>query len=113
TAANPPVTAYAAKRPDGSWSVMIVNKDAESHDVDIDFGFEGPARKEYKAPLTRTTFGVAQYRWRGTSATEIPAPNDGPLQVSIAGNENDAFVVPAYSITIFRGLIESVVRIDP
>ena len=113
TAANPPVTAYAAKGPDGTWSVMIVNKDSEGHNVDVDFGFDGPARKEFTGPLTRTTFGIAQYHWRGTSATEIPQPDDGPLQTAIAGNEIDAFTVPAYSITVFRGLVASVVRIDP
>ncbi len=34
---NPPVTAYAARRPDGTWSVMIVNKDAQPLSIRIDF----------------------------------------------------------------------------
>ena len=101
TSKNPSISAYAAKLPGATWSVMIVNKDAEPHNVRIDFGRNG--ENTFRAPAKQTTFGVAQYRWSGDSATEIPNPNDPPRETALDLSSGNEFSIPALSITVIRG----------
>jgi hypothetical protein len=63
---NSPVTSYAVHRPDGNWSLMLVNRDQEdSHSVQV--VFEDSRRKEkreFAGPVTFVTFGSEQYVWK-------------------------------------------------
>ena len=99
------VTAYALKRPDGQWSVMIINKDydhaqsvrivfrdAESH---RDSGFSGP--------VTMITFGKERYQWHPARKKGYADP-DGPSQRSeLKGEQGSQYLLPPASITVFRG----------
>ncbi|HXW51461.1 MAG TPA: discoidin domain-containing protein [Candidatus Acidoferrales bacterium] len=96
SAANPSVTAYAAKRPDGLWSIMIVNKDAEAHEIHLQFS---PAAL-FATTAALVTFGEAQYNWSGDSATELPDPNSRPLSAKIDATKD--FAVAPMSITVVR-----------
>ncbi|MBV9407238.1 MAG: discoidin domain-containing protein, partial [Candidatus Eremiobacteraeota bacterium] len=88
----PLVSAYAARRPDGTWSVLLVNKDMRAHDVRVEFadaarpgeppGFTGTVR--------RTTFGPQQYVWRSRGAQSSPSPNAPPLATSVSGGPPSA-----------------------
>jgi len=79
------VTAYPVLRPDGQWSLMVINRDYDSaHDVRILFR-DGAARTESElaGPLEIVTFGKAQYQWHparlcrsGRSAT-VSEPQRG------------------------------------
>lgn len=101
---HPALTAYAAKRPDGLWSVMLVNKDSESHYVDIEFTPEVPAaRRTFTGPTRVVTFGSDQYAWSGDSATEIPRPGSGPVASTVDRGLGDPFTIPPMSITVVRG----------
>ena len=101
-AAHPSVTAYAAHRPDGQWSVMIVNKDSEARQVDIEFPPQGGnAHRTFQVRTTAIAFGPDQYGWSGGSPTEIPHPNTG-LATSVVGG-NEPFTVAPMSITVVRG----------
>ncbi len=101
------VTAYALKRPDGRWSVLLVNKDQENaHAVKVTFRDEaGRSDTSFSGPVDVITFGSEQYHWN-------PAPNggsanpDGPAARSqaIAGADT-AFTLPKASITVLRGNI--------
>ena len=64
------MTAYVVERPDGQWSVMLVNKDKErAHAVVIRFaGAEGEADRYFKGPVDRITFGANEYQWRPNGA---------------------------------------------
>jgi hypothetical protein len=103
--ANPPVTAYAARHHDDTWSVMIVNKDTEVHSVAIDFGVVDGGYKGFVGPVEVTTFGITQYAWRGVSATEIPQPNTGPVSSRTQGQPSQTFTVLPQSITVFHARI--------
>jgi len=104
TSAHPSLTAYAARRPDGQWSLMIVNKDSEPHAVSIQFtGGTGPAQRTLQPATTVVTFGAAQYAWSGRSATELPQPNSGLLTSKV--DADHPFTVAPMSITVVRGLI--------
>jgi hypothetical protein len=62
------VTAYALKRPDGEWSLLVVNRDQENaHRVRIAFRGAVPGKPDSSAgfagPVEFATFGSAQYKW--------------------------------------------------
>ncbi len=99
---NPPVTAYAAKRPDGQWSIMLVNKDTESHQVVIEFPSETEVGT-FSGSTQVVTFGADQYAWSGNSATEIPWPNTGPKETTVNVRYRQAFLISPMSITVIRG----------
>lgn len=105
-AANNLVTAYAIHRPDGDWSLLIINKDQENaHSVKISFDDSSqPASGSFSGPLTVKTFGKAQYQWHPATLTADP---DGPIAAStITADPNTSFVLPAASITVLRGTVK-------
>jgi len=99
------VTAYAVHRPDGDWSLMIVNKDQENpHTVKI--AFDDAAQSSpaaFSGTLTVKTFGKSQYQWHPAT---ISADPDGPAATSsINADANTQFELPAASITVLRGKV--------
>ena len=116
------VTAYALKRPDGQWSLLVVNRDQENaHRVHIEFrGAEGPAAT-LAGPVEIATFGSAQYKWNPprtrfvahadvsggptvVSYTNGTADPDGPIVRSKQNVGKDTiYEFPAASVTVIRG----------
>ena len=97
------VTAYAVHRPDGEWSLLIINKDQENaHSVKISFDDVVQAGAGYfSGPVTVKTFGKAQYQWHPGTLTADP---DGPIATAtITGDANSAVELPASSIVVLRG----------
>lgn len=97
------VTAYAVHRPDGQWSLLIINKDQEnSHTVKISFddtAQSGPGA--FAGQITVKTFGKAQYQWHPKTLTADP---DGPIATAtVNGDANTTYELPASSITVLRG----------
>ena len=100
--AHPGLSAYAAKLPDGEWSIMIVNKDSETHQVELDLGQRNGLTLALSGPDI-TTFGSAQFAWHGDSATELPNPNHPPVTRRLPGYSRGPFDIPPLSITVIRG----------
>jgi hypothetical protein len=102
------ITAYAAKRPDGQWSLMLINKDASNaHDVQIEFAgaHEKPPR-HFAGPVTKVTFGAEQYVWHADGPQSHADP-DGPAVTSTtSAKPGDGFLLPKASITVLRGKLE-------
>jgi hypothetical protein len=106
------VTAYAALRPDGQWSLMVVNKDQENaHEVKIAFdGTKSGASTSATGPevgfsgaVDVVTFGSAQYQWHA-APTGGHADPDGPAAHStVNANAATEFMLPAASVTVLRG----------
>ncbi|HLX86590.1 MAG TPA: discoidin domain-containing protein [Terriglobales bacterium] len=116
------ITAYALKRPDGQWSLLVVNRDQENaHRVHIEFrGAEGPAAA-LAGPVEIATFGSAQYKWNPprtrfvahadvaggptvVSYTNGAADPDGPIARSKHnGGKDTIYEFPAASVTVIRG----------
>ena len=117
------VTAYALKRPDGQWSLMIVNRDQQNaHKVHISFedqtGSDGSA---FIGPVEVATFGSGQYQWhpaktRFTAHAELPAEYpivaysqgsadpDGPIaHTKQNAGKDTAYDLPAASVVVIRG----------
>ena len=119
------VTAYALKRPDGQWSLMIVNRDQQNaHQVRI--AFHNQATQEassFDGPVDIAIFGSKQYQWhaaktRSAGHAENPgewpviayspgsADPDGPVAHSrqTAGKAT-SFDLPAASVIVIKGKI--------
>ena len=119
------VTAYALKRPDGQWSLMIVNRDQQnSHQLRISFQDQtASAASSFVGTVEIATFGSGQYQWHPAKTqffahaehpTEWPAvaylpgraDPDGPISHSRkAAGKDTAYDVPASSVVVIRGKI--------
>jgi hypothetical protein len=89
------VTAYSVKRPDGSWSVMLVNKESVARQVRVEFSGAG----RFSGPVVESTFGSAQYFWSGEKL-EPPDPDTGIVTSTQPG---PVYTIPAESVTVLRG----------
>jgi hypothetical protein len=101
------VTAYAVLRPDGQWSLMVVNKDQENaYEVVISFDDAGKDKAGFfGGPISVTSFGREQYQWHA-SAKGGSADPDGPaVRSTVTASAGTKFSLPAASVTVIRGKI--------
>jgi hypothetical protein len=99
------VTSYALLRPDGEWSLMLINKDQwNAHSLHIAFHDDSTQKDSYfVGPVRWTTFGAAQYRWHPGAKGGFADP-DGPAAVStLTAGSDTVYTLPAASITVVRG----------
>ena len=99
------VTAYALERPDGQWSLMLINKDRDRpHQVRIAFHDASAQRNaSFAGPVAMITFGKAQYQWHPDRKKGHADP-DGPARISTPhGSEGTRYTLPAASLTVLRG----------
>ena len=101
------ITAYAVKRPDGGWSLLIVNKDpSNAHDVHIAFedgGTSTPA--QFAGPVKMVTFGAAEYVWHSSGAASRADPDGPPKRSEINWQKGQKVFLPKASITVLTGKI--------
>jgi hypothetical protein len=103
------VTCYAALRPDGQWSLLVVNKDQENaHTVGISFEDAEKSRSGFfTGPVSVTTFGREQYQWHpsttGGQAAGTADPDGPAVRSVVAAAAGTKFVLPAASVTVIRG----------
>jgi len=98
------LSTYAVRRPDGRWSVLVINKGARPRRIGVDFAGERSI-SHFVGAIERITFGSAQYVWRKRGPDSMPSPDAPPATTSIV--PHGALVVPAESLTVFRGRIGS------
>jgi hypothetical protein len=101
---KPVLTAYALKRPDATWSVLVVNKDTVARSVTVAFESGGRVA-HFSGPVDEVTFGREQYRWTGRGPTDLPNPDRGVRHATIAGGAKTFEVAPE-SLTVLRGAID-------
>jgi F5/8 type C domain len=118
------VTAYALKRPDGQWSLLLVNRDQENaHRVRIAFRGPGDSATGFAGPVELAVFGSAQYKWTPprtrfmahaevaaaptvVSYTNGTADPDGPiLRSKQNGMKDTTYDLPAASVVVIRGKV--------
>jgi hypothetical protein len=104
---NTLVTAYAVLRPDGDWSLLVVNRDHENaHPVRIAFRGSGTNDQRYLfGPVTVFTFGAAQYQWHPDGANSYADPDGPPTKSAIAANSQTSYEIPKASIMVIRGKV--------
>ena len=101
------VTSYAVYRPDGNWSLMLVNRDETNpHPVQVLFD-DAKTRQtvSFSGPVTLVTFGSEQYVWRNDGLNSRADPENPPVASTIRANAGSVFNLPKASITVLRGKI--------
>jgi len=126
------VTAYALKRPDGQWALLLVNRDQENaHRVRIAFQNAQTANTSvggpigFAGPVEITTFGSAQYHWNpprtrfmahaelAAAPTVVAYTNgiadpDGPiLRAKQNASKDTVYELPAASVVVIRGKLSA------
>ena len=103
------VTAYAVHRPDGNWSLLLVNRD-ENNPHTTRVSFENAKEKHnqsFSGNISWVSFGSDQYVWINDGPNSHPDPNLPPAAKTIDANPQTAFTLPKASITVLRGKISN------
>ena len=101
------VTAYPLLRPDGLWSVMLVNKDHDrAHSVKIEFHGSGAEPRTFTGTVTMLSFGKQQYQWHAQRKKGYADPDRPPLTSSITAGKDTTYTLPPASLTILRGNLD-------
>ena len=96
----PLVTAYAVARPDGQWSVLLINKDPKkAHPVRVRFQAGGVLRSLI-GPVDLYQYSSAQYAWHPNKAHGYPDLDTPPTHSRIAPG---VVILPPFSLSIVRG----------
>jgi hypothetical protein len=101
------VTAYAVHRPDGQWSLLVINKDQHNaHPVRIVFhGREAGTDRTFTGSTTMITFGSAQYQWRANGRDGVANPDGPPARSTVAAGGDTVFELPGASVSVIRGTL--------
>ena len=101
------ITAYAVKRPDGEWSLLLINKDpSNAHEVTIEFNDvdqEGALR--FTGVVKQVTFGSAEYVWHPSGPTSYANPAGPPKTSQLAWREGQKVLLPKASISVLTGKV--------
>jgi len=99
------VTSYAVHRPDGNWSLLLVNRD-ESHAHSMRVILEDSRAKRttsFSGPVAFATFGSEQYVWINDGLNSHADP-DGPIYSTVVeASPGSVYTLPKASITVLRG----------
>jgi len=101
------VTSYAVYRPDGNWSLMLVNRDeTTAHSVRVVFD-DAKTRQtvSFSGPVTLVTFGSEQYVWNNDGLNSRADPDNPPVASTTRGDTGSVFNLPKASITVLRSKI--------
>jgi hypothetical protein len=96
------ITAYAVTRPEGEWSILLINKDQmNGHAVRVAFD-DGSGEKSFAGEIEIASFGSEQYMWKSEGANSHPEPNDPPVRRSLP---TGTVRLPKASVTVVRGKV--------
>lgn len=106
-AGNTLVTSYALLRPDGEWSLMLVNRDQSNpHTIKVAFDdTDGKHGGYFKGSVRMVTFGSDQYIWQEAGAQSHADPDGPPVDSQISSGRQTTFTLPKASITVLRGRV--------
>jgi hypothetical protein len=101
------VTSYAVRRPDGNWSLMLVNRDETNpHTVRVVFqDLKNKGDESFSGPVTFVTFGSEQYVWINDGPNSRPDPDNPPVSTTLSANSGTTFTLPKASVTVLRGKV--------
>jgi hypothetical protein len=98
---RPYVTAYPLQAPDGRWSVMLVNRDAErAHAAPIAFQADGRP-EAFAGPMHVVQYSPAQYAWLDRGEASRPSRDLPPARYELPPGRT--LVLPAMSLTVVSG----------
>jgi F5/8 type C domain len=104
---NALVTSYAVHRPDGNWSLLLVNRDeTNAHTVRVQFeDSKNKQNTSFSGPVNFVTFGSEQYVWINDGLNSRPNPDHPPVGTTVVAGSETVFTLPKASITVLRGKV--------
>lgn len=99
------VTAYVVHRPDGQWSVMLINKDHD-HPQQVRIIFhaaDGETDTYFAGKVTAITFGKEQYHWHPARKQGHADPDGPPVTSTLNGDQGSHYLLAPASVTVLRG----------
>jgi len=102
------VTAYPLQRPDGQWSLLLINKDHDhSHQVHIVFHDADNNRDQsFGGAVTMITFGKEQYQWHPDRRKGHADPDLPPATSQLHGDEQTLYNLRAASLASLGGKLQ-------
>ena len=101
------ISAYPALRPDGSWALLIINKDQDNtHAVSV--RFEDLAHHRlgtFTGRVASVVFSKAEYQWHPERDGGTADPDGPPTRATVEACADSTFNLPAASITVLRGRV--------
>ena len=106
-AGNLLVVAYPVRRPDGQWSLLVVNRDqSNDHAVRVRFSLSSAAQPLFFTGSVRmVTFGSEQYVWHSSGPNSNADPDNPPVESSVPGGSDAVYILPKASVTVLRGRV--------
>ncbi len=101
------ITAYAVKRPDGQWSLLIINKDPSNpHSVRLSFEDGGKETgTRFLGQVKAVTFGTSEYAWRPSGETSHADPDGPPSRSVVEWKQGQEILLPKASMTVLTGRV--------
>ncbi len=100
------ITAYAVQRPDGLWSVLLINKDPK-RGYETSVIFRNPSSGSggrFDGPLDLFQYSSREYQLGGTLTDPYPVRADEPEHWVVNSHFPKATItLPPYSLTVIRG----------
>jgi hypothetical protein len=101
---NSSVTAYAVRRPDKQWALLVVNKDPNrSVQLSVQFTSSGASVDSFKGKVEIVRFSREQYRWQDDGPNGRPILRNPPSHVQRPASPY--YRLPPYSVSILRGKV--------
>jgi hypothetical protein len=98
------VTAYAVERPDGQWSVMLINKDHDNdHAVKVTFADSTGKHRFFTGTVDRVVFGAAEYVFHADPVPAGAQANSGGGRRRFVSGHADPDGPPAKSTVTSAG----------
>jgi F5/8 type C domain/Glycosyl hydrolases family 39 len=98
------ITAYPVLRPDGDWSLLVINKDQSNpHTVEVQFEMAGGKTQNFSGQVTMITFGSDQYAWHSDGVNSRAEPENPPVTRTLSAGPGVNFTLPRASVTVLRG----------
>src|SRR5215472_14164702 len=101
------ITAYAVHRPDGQWSLLLINKDYDHpHPVRVVFHDSNADRDtSFAGQVSLIIFGKQQYQWHSNRKKGYADPDGPPKTSTQQARPDTSYDLPAASVTVLRGTI--------
>ena len=97
-----PVAAYAVKRPDGQWALMLVNRDAQAaHAASLAFRDARGKERRLAGQVDVWRYDRTRYAWKDDGENSRPSLTLPALKTRQAGGRD--VILPPWSLTVVRG----------
>jgi hypothetical protein len=103
------VSAYAVRRPDRRWALLLINKDPKAaHRMRVRFSrADGRIANAPPGPFDVCQFSARQYAWHENGENGFAERSEPPARKTIA-DVRDGVMLPPYSLTVLRSAPEAV-----